>query len=250
MRRLRPSLKSSLLAGLLLASAPLAAQDAGVPMVADHGELAIMGTIPLYWGEVENMESLLTPDGTGHWARPVIEAHYRLRPLDYLSAEALAGHRRLLLAQPRGLSAEENVALDAWVRSGGQLLLFADPMMTGHSRFAIGDRRRPQDVALLSPILGHWGLELHYDPAQPDGLRYGDGVPQLLPVAQAGELMLTGDDGACALSQARIVAECRLGAGAVLIVADAAVFDGDAPGEGAAEALEALLARIFGNLLP
>ena len=74
--------------------------------------------------------------------------------------------------------------------SGGLLLLFADPLLTGESRYAIGDRRRPQDVALLSPILAHWGLELRFA-EQPDA------APQLralgdlaLPVEQPGQLAL------------------------------------------------------------
>ena len=74
---------------------------------------------------------------------------------------------RLLLAQPRALSGPENVALDAWVRGGGHLLLFADPMMTGESRFGIGDRQRPQDVILLSPILNRWCRDPQFDQNQP-----------------------------------------------------------------------------------
>ena len=65
-----------------------------------------------------------------------------------------------MMIQPRPLSPQENVALDNWVAAGGRLLLFADPALTEDSAFAIGDRRRPQDVVLLSPILARWGLEL------------------------------------------------------------------------------------------
>jgi len=245
-RRVRSKL---LLAALLTATAPLAAQDLPRDPPAAN-DLAVMGTIPIYWGERGDMAELLAPEGPGHWARPVIEQSWRLRPLDYLSAEALAGYSRLLLAQPRGLTAEENVALDAWVRGGGRVLLFADPQMTGHSRFAIGDRRRPQDVALLSPILGHWGLELRFDEAQPEGREMRDGVPQPIPVELAGELVLRSAASNCALLGAGIAAECGLGEGIALVVADAAVFDGDAPGEGASGALEALLGRIYGNPVP
>ena len=49
------------------------------------------------------------------------------------------------------------------MRGGGRVLLFADPMLTRHSAFALGDRRRPQDVVLLSPILARWRLELQFD---------------------------------------------------------------------------------------
>lgn len=236
-------------AALLVLAAPLEAEPLPTDPPAD-GDLALMGTVPIYWGEADGIESLLLADSPGHWARPVIEAHYRLRPLDYLSAEALAGHTRLLLAQPRGLSAEENVALDGWVRGGGRVLLFADPLMTGETRFGLGDRRRPQDVALLSPILAHWGLELRFDAAQAQGRRMRDGVPLALPVDQPGELALAANGGECALMGEGIAADCRLGQGRALIVADAALFDGDGSDPAAIAALQGLLARIFGNRVP
>jgi len=221
-------------------------------------DLALMGTIPIYWGEADGFSDLLAGEAHGHWARGVIEQDYRLRPLDYLSAEALAGYRRLLLAQPRGLSAEENVALDAWVRGGGRLLLFADPMMTGHSDFALGDRRRPQDVALLSPILAHWGLELHFDAAQAAGRRIGEILP---PDAEAqapagvsvdlpGRLAPLDEGGNCTLLGEGLAAECRLGGGVALIVADAALLDIEPADEDAMPALLGLMRRIYGESVP
>ena len=248
------NLRLLLPAALLALAAPLAAQD--LPRdPPGAGDLAVMGTIPIYWGEHGEFSDLLSGgEGSGHWARPVIEQTYRLRPLDYLSAEALRGHTRLLLAQPRGLSAEENVALDAWVRGGGRLLLFADPLMTGHSEFALGDRRRPQDTALLSPILGHWGLELRFNETQGEGrqlrVQTGDGVPPALPVDQAGHFAMLGTASECALLGEGLIAECRLGSGFAVIVADAALLDSDAPDDDALSAFTALLQRISGNHVP
>ena len=248
----RIALLSAIVLGLASAG-PALAQELPRDPPAEN-DLAVMGTIPLYWGERSDMAELLDGGAPGHWARPLIEQSWRLRPLDYLSAEALSGYSRLLLAQPRGFSAEENVALDAWVRGGGRVLLFADPMMTGHSRFAIGDRRRPQDVTLLSPILTHWGLELQFDEAQPEGRNMRDSVPPSkelsLPVELAGELVLRAPAQDCALLGAGIAAECELGDGFALVVADAALFDGEQPGEGASGALEALLGHVYGNRVP
>lgn len=234
--------------GALCASAAMPALAQSLPSdpPGEH-DIALMGTIPIYWGERAELAELLAPQGKPHWARTAIEEQYRLRPLDYLSADALRGHRRLLLAQPRGLSAEENVALDAWVRAGGRLLLFADPMMTSHSNFPIGDRRRPQDVALLSPILAHWGLELLFDETRHEGLHLRESVPPGIRVELAGELVLRGQQGECALLGEGILAECHLGEGAALILADAALLDDQ---HGDATAFGWLLVRIFGNRVP
>jgi hypothetical protein len=162
-----------------------------------------------------------------------------------LSQEKLNGRRFLLMAQPRGLAAEENVALDNWVREGGRLLLFADPMMTGESRYELGDRRRPQDVALLSPILAHWGLELQFDDGQQPGLALVDHFAAPLPVNLPGQLVADEDRFECVVPDSSVLAHCVLGEGEVLILADAALLDIDGPHPGAEEALRVLTAHIF-----
>jgi len=214
--------------------------------------IGLMGTVPLYWGEAAGIDELLDGEARPHWARPVIAEAGEPVPLDFLTADALDHFGQLVLAQPRALAGEENVALDAWVRAGGSLLLFADPLMTGKSRFGLGDRRRPQDVALLSPILSHWGLELHFDLAQPDGLQMREFAGSAVPVAMAGTLLPLGEpDGspACTMEAGGLVARCALGAGHALIVADAAVLDIAGPYPGAESGLRALLRASFGDFL-
>lgn len=226
------------LAAILL-SVPAIAQEAERP------QLALMGTIPIYWGEADGFDAVVRGDSEPHWARALIEEAAEPVPIDYLSAEALAPYHFLLMAQPRGLAPEENVALDAWVRGGGKLLLFADPMMTGESRFGIGDRRRPQDVALLSPILAHWGLELQFDPAQEEGLVAVDHFGDRLPVNLRGTLEPLAGREDCAIPGDGLLAHCSLGTGQALIVADAAMLDIAGPYEGARGALASLLGHIF-----
>jgi hypothetical protein len=244
MRPLRSSL-STFAAGLLcLATACHADETAPVENANALPELGLMGTIPIYWGETGDFGELLEDKDNGHWARAQLEAEYTLRPLDTLDAESLAGLDRLLLAQPRALSAAENVALDAWVRGGGQLLLFADPMLTGESRFAIGDRRRPQDVILLSPILDHWGLALEFDDDEPAGYAVlpTSGAP--LPVNLPGSLRLReGAD--CTILVADVLAECRIGEGRAVVMADAALLDLREAHSGAAAALDWLISESF-----
>jgi hypothetical protein len=147
----------------------------------------------------------------------------------------------LVLAQPQPLMPEENVALDAWVRRGGRLLLFVDPMLTAASEFALGDPRGPQRVAMLSPILRHWGLELQFDAAQAPGEHVVDYRGAALPVNLAGRFAVSRE-ARCRLQAASVVAECRVGLGRVLAVADAGVFDGDDAGR--SKALSALLAQL------
>lgn len=170
----------------------------------------------------------------------MLEERRRIVPLDtLLKAGSLAD---LLIAQPRPLEPAENVALDAWVRGGGHLLLFADPLLTSESRYALGDPRRPVDSVLLGPILTHWGLVLE----ETGGARESAGLP--FPVKSPGELaLLPGAPEDCRIEQAGLIAACRIGKGFALIVADAALLE-PAAGPAAARrarALRMLMRRAF-----
>jgi hypothetical protein len=129
------------------------------------------------------------------------------------------------MAQPRALSPQENVVLDRWVRGGGHVLLFADPALTAESRFALGDMRRPQQMALLSPILTRWGLELRFDEDQPAGERLVDWAGSKLPVNQPGHFALLVQSGSCRLLAQGLGAHCRVGKGRVHALADAALLE-------------------------
>lgn len=203
-----------------------AAPDAApVPKEAaeERAELAIMSTLPIYWGEAANFGDILSNDSKSGWVRGVLERRFRLTPVDTLDEAALWGMDFLLLAQPRALSGEENVALDAWVRRGGRLLLFADPMLTAHAHFPIGDKRRPQDVILLSPILTHWGLMLNFDEDQAAGEKLVTVGDASIPVDLAGAITL--EPSSPCMITAAVLARCSIGKGRVTMLADAAVLD-------------------------
>lgn len=244
MRPLRSSLSAVLAAGLLSLATACHADEA-VPEREELPELGLMGTIPIYWGEAGDFGEVLTGGENTHWARARLEADYRLSPLDTLDEASLAGIDFLMLAQPRALSPAENVALDAWVRDGGRLLLFADPMLTGESRFAIGDRRRPQDVILLSPILDHWGLALAFDDERPAGTTLARAAGAAIPVNLPGSLGLRDGEADCSILMPEVLAECRIGRGGALVLADAAVLDLHESHTGAAAALDWLAGRAF-----
>lgn len=196
-------------------------------------ELGLFTSLPILWGESDDIRGFLGEGASRHWAAAVLRAGPSLKPLDGLADTkgTLPLPRRyvLLLAQPRPLTPQENVALDDWVRGGGKVLLFADPMLTAPSIFALGDARRPQDVALLSPILAHWGLVLEFDEAQQPGERLADLPEGRVPVNLPGRFRLTGKPGnaapSCSLEAAGLLADCRVGAGHVVALADAALFE-------------------------
>src|SRR5690606_23458311 len=222
---LRPRLSAAVAAALMcLGSACQPGEAVQSEQAEGNPEIGLMGTIPIYWGEAGDFGEVMAGDSAAHWARPRLEAHFRLRPIDSLAGPGLAGLDYLLLAQPRALSPAENVALDNWVRGGGKVLLFADPMLTGESRFAIGDRRRPQDVILLSPILARWGLELTFDDTASPEYRLVPTAGAPIPVNLPGTLFERDGQGECTIAADNLLADCAVGRGRAVIVADAAVL--------------------------
>ena len=228
------------LAGTLAAGACRAAPEP--PRPGERPAAGLMTTLPLIWAEAGDMTELLRADGEANWVREELEAGLVVEPLDTLDEAALVGLDRLVLAQPRPLSPAENVALDEWVRGGGRLLLFADPMLTRVSRFPVGDRRRPQDVVLLSPILTHWGLDLLFDEDQAEGEREVEIDGAAIPLDLAGSFRLR-PGARCALSGDAVLVRCRIGKGHVVALADAAVLDD--PEGGALDARRAALRKLM-----
>lgn len=248
------------LAGLLLALAVVgglwAWKQSSRPV--ERHQLGLMTSLPIYWPEGAEL-SVVIEGSQMPWVRRELEERYDLVPLDTLSpndnggdglASPLAGIRRLLIVQPRGLSPDDNVALDEWLRGGGHLLYVLDPMLSGQYAVPIGDPRHPAAIGLVPPVIGRWGLEVHFDENQPLSPReesYGEGD---LPVLMAGKVQLRETDpadseedratrGECRILGEGIAAQCKVGQGAVTLVADATLFEQYRPqGDGAEQLLE------------
>ncbi|VWX46559.1 GldG family protein [Novosphingobium sp. 9U] len=188
------------------------------------------------------MRGQLADVGPQHWAARTLAEQGKVVPVDTLAGEQglpLPSSALLVLVQPRPLTPDENFALDTWVRGGGHVLLFADPMLTAASDYPLGDPRRPQDIAMLSPILSHWGLALAFDEAQPRGEQSVEARGIRLPVNLRGQLGVSA--GAhCRVGKEQLLADCRIGKGRAIVVGDAALFDGEDAGR--ITALEALIA--------
>lgn len=206
--------------------------------------IGLFTTLPILWADSPELGSELRPDAAPHWALKVFAARGKIAPLDLLRPDNLAALRRLVIAQPRPLAPAENVALDNWVRGGGHLLLLADPALTQDSAFAIGDPRRPQAVALLSPILGRWELDLLFDDSQVMGEASRDVLGVATPVNLPGRFATRGQAN-CRLWADGLAVTCTIGKGRVVAMADAAVLEPGDPSGMRSRAFAGLLDAAF-----
>ena len=238
---------------LLAAALGLAAcaqADTASKSQASAGPIGLFTSLPIFWAETADLRGLLNSDAPPHWGLAALRRHGELRPVDSLvghpSGQGMAGIAMLIMAQSRPLAPDENVALDAWVRAGGRLLLFADPMLTEESAYPLGDKRRPQDMAMLSPILSHWKLRLLFDEDQAPGERQVDIGGVAIPVNLPGRFVAAPGSRHCTLMGNGLVAQCRIGNGHVLLIADAALLEQqhDPLVSGRGAALDWLVARL------
>lgn len=225
----------------------------------ERPRLGLMTSLPLYWPLGADMAAIASGAAQVPWQRRVLEQGHELVPLDTLSpipglapddpeTDPLAGLEYLAVIQPRGLSPADNVALDEWVRAGGHLLLVLDPLLTGEYAMPLGDPRRPVDAALIPPVVGRWGLAVAFEGAQdaPRSVSMGSGA---LSVAMAGRVDKNHDraaaGGSCQIIGDGVAAQCNRGAGTVLLVADAAVFEHRELAGANGEAIQVLIDYAF-----
>jgi hypothetical protein len=168
-----------------------------------------------------------------------LQESYRVVPVSTTAPAELAKGRLLLMAQPNAQTAENLVALDAWVRRGGRVLLLADPLLEWPSQRPLGDPLRPPLMFADTGLLAHWGLRLDAPDAR--GPRHEKlGNADVLTVSPG---LLTGG---CPISADRLVARCSVGQGRATIVADADLLDVDQLGGNARNNLNGLLAELAG----
>jgi hypothetical protein len=186
-------------------SEPLPPQDIGKPAVL------LMTALPLIWGE----GGAFDPESRPAPLYTELQREFALKPIDSLDAASLDRNEALLLIQPRWLAPEELVALDAWVRKGGRVLILTDPTLGWVSELHPGDIRRPPAVGLLKPVLDHWGLHLEPGPGGRATVNFERG--RLLQLETPGRL--TPRSSNC-WSERPYVAGCVIGVGRVLVFAD------------------------------
>ena len=158
-------------------------------------------------------------------------------PISVTSPGELAKGRLLLMAQPLAQTSENLVALDDWVRGGGRVMILADPLLEWSSKRPLGDPLRPSPMFADTGLLGHWGLRLD----APD-------VPGAAARTLAGYRIVTLSPGVlfgrCGVSRDRLVADCQVGKGEAVVIADADFIGTDKLGGGAFHNLDALIATL------
>ena len=193
--------------------------------------LLLLTSLPLLFNEDFSL------GGGGSPALSKLATRYRIVPISVTDATDLAKGRMLLMAHPIAQTAENLAALDQWVRSGGSLLLLADPRLEWPSKRALGDPLRPPPVFMDTGLLAHWGLRLE-GPDQRGVVTRRLGGRDVLTVSP-GSL-----EGSCAISTDRLVARCNVGKGRVVVVADADLLNTERLGDKAAGNLDSVLAEL------
>jgi hypothetical protein len=193
--------------------------------------LLLLTSLPLVFGEQFSLQ------GGGSPALKALDTRYRVVPISVTDPADLGKGRLLLMAHPLAQPAEDLVFLDQWVRSGGRVMLLADPMLEWPSSRPLGDPLRPPPMFMDTGLLAHWGLRL--DAPDERGAKAkklgGYDVVTLSPGALFG---------GCDISADRLVAHCRIGKGAATIVADADLLDVQDLGERAGRNLDGLLSEL------
>jgi hypothetical protein len=193
--------------------------------------LLLLTSLPLMFSEDFSVERNGSP------VLDALEKRYRVIPISVTDPAELAKGRLLLMAQPRAQPAEDLVALDNWVRRGGRVLLFADPMLEWPSERPLGDPLRAPRMFMDTGLPAHWGLRLDGPDERGASVLKLSGFDVL--TVSPGQLY-----GGCDISPDRLVAHCRIGNGHATVVADADLLDADRLGSSAAANLDALLAEL------
>jgi hypothetical protein len=193
--------------------------------------LMLLTSLPIMFGEGFSLQHNGSP------ALTALQRRYRVVPISVADPRELARGRLLLMAQPLAQPAEDLVALDRWVRSGGRVMLLADPMLEWPSNRPLGDPLRAMPMFMDTGLLAHWGLRL--DAPDQSGLQQGKLGGFEVVTDSPGEL-----SGNCSIGSDRLVAHCDIGRGKATVVADADLLDTAILGNRARHNLDGLLSEL------
>jgi hypothetical protein len=215
---------------IVAAAALLSRGRAPPPARANKPPLLLLTSLPLLFNEDFSLAG-------GSPALKRLETRYRVVPISVTDPPELGKGQLLLMAHPLAQPAEDLVSLDQWVRRGGRVLLLADPLLEWPSKRPLGDPLRPPPMFMDTGLLAHWGLRLDAPDQRGPAHRKLGGFDVL--TVSPGSL-----SGSCSISEDRLVAECRVGKGKAIVVADADLLDSDRLGREAAHNLDGLLEEL------
>lgn len=187
--------------------------------------IQLMTSLPLVWGDNASMESILSGGAEPAPIYRYWQDRYDMAAVDSLENLEQDDPDIVILAQPRAMDPADLTILDAWVRMGGDVIILTDPDLVWPSELPLGDTRRPLASGLLSPLLGHWGLELVADTDRSTDavdLSFGSysfatrGVGKLQSMTASPTANVR-----CKMGSGDFIARCSVGLGQASIVADA-----------------------------
>lgn len=188
-------------------------------------EIQLMTSLPIIWGEGASLGDILSDDTPPYPIYSYWQKRYKIEPVDSFENLQKSETDIVILAQPRAMAPADLADIDAWVRGGGRAIVMTDPALVWPSELPLGDNRRPLISGLLSPLLSHWGLELvvleDMERAFVE-LDFGDlkiataGVGAFRPLAAK-----TSARADCQFSSGNILADCKVGKGRAILIADA-----------------------------
>jgi hypothetical protein len=194
---------------------------APAPPDAPKQDLHVLTSLPLFLGEGDIKSMLAGKTGPNALVVRLGEKH-NIRPLDVADAQHLASVKQLLMIQPALIPPAELVALDNWVKAGGKAVILADPDLAWPHNYPLGDPRAPPASTLLDPLFKHWGLILEGQRATPQ-TSFGEIDAQRVALVNPGHWRLEG--GTCKIQTHRLEANCVIGRGRVILIADADLVD-------------------------
>jgi len=198
---------------------------------SEQPKLLLLTSLPLVFPEKFGLATGGSP------ALTALERRYSIQAINVADAVTLKDNRLLLMAHPLAQPAEALVALDAWVRSGGRLVLLADPKLDWPSDRPLGDKLRPPPAFADTGLLAHWRLKLYAPDVAGPVERQVDG--RRVRLSSPGAL-----SGACGLRRDGLLARCTIGRGRATIIADADFLRADDPDSANLQFLLAELDRI------
>lgn len=199
--------------------------------------IQLLTSLPLIWGEGASVQDILSGKAEPAAIYRYWQQHYKIEPVDSLENLASTQPDILILAQPRAMAPADLADLDLWLRQGGRVIIFTDPMLIWPSDLPLGDPRRPLAIGLLSPLLKHWGIEMFVDADQKvepmkmaveniDVNIVGPGFFALRD-KDANATDDANADSKCQLTNDSFTADCKIGRGRAILVADADLLDAD-----------------------
>ncbi len=193
------------------------------PVIKQRAPVQVLTALPLFWGEGEFGAVLKGETGQSALVT-ALEKDGPLRAIERADGNSLDPKSILLLIQPPALAPEELVAIDRHVRDGGRVVVLADPELSWEQGAPIGSRSRAPAQSMLAPLYEHWGLMLNAD-------KTGDVIVDTVFFAQGAGLLTPGrwsfqgkgsfEGKGCVLTSDNRLADCHIGKGRVILIADA-----------------------------